>query len=141
MSGFLLDTNCISEAVRVRPDPRVAQWFDSTDEQLLYLSALTLGEIRKGMAVLAQGKRRAALEAWLEVNLKARFAGRILPVDVAVAERWGWLDASLQQKGRPLPILDGLLAATALHYNLTAVTRNVSHFADTGVAVLNPWAE
>ena len=139
MSGFLLDTNCVSEAVRIRPDARVAQWLDSTDEQLLYLSALTLGEIRKGIAVLTQGKRRAALEAWLEVNLKPRFAGRILPVDEAVAERWGWLDASLQQKGRPLPILDGLLAATALHYNLTTVTRNVSHFADAGVAVLNPW--
>ena len=139
MSGFLLDTNCVSEAVRIRPDARVAQWLDSTDEQLLYLSALTLGEIRKGIAVLSHGKRRAALEAWLEGNLKPRFAGRILPVDEAVAERWGWLDASLQQKGTPLPIVDGLLAATALHYNLTTVTRNVSHFADAGVAVLNPW--
>jgi len=138
VSGFLLDTNCISEAVRVRPDPRVAQWFDSTDEQLLYLSVLTLGEIRKGIAGILQGKRRAALEAWLG-DLELRFAGRILPVDEAVAERWGWLDARLQQKGRPVAIVDGLLAATALHYDLTTVTRNVSHFADTGLPVLNPW--
>ena len=91
MSGFLLDTNCISEAVRVHPEPRVLSWLGAADESLLHLSVLTLGEIRKGVAALAQSKRRTLLETWLEVELQARFAGRILPIDAGVADRWGVL--------------------------------------------------
>jgi toxin FitB len=139
MSGFLLDTNCVSELVRVRPEPRVMQWMDAADEGLLYLSVLTLGEIRKGLAALAQGRRRTRLETWLEVELRARFSGRVLPVDEAVADRWGLLAAQAKRKGIPLPIIDGLLAATALHYNLTVVSRNSSDFASAQVAVVNPW--
>jgi predicted nucleic acid-binding protein len=78
MSGFLLDTNCISEVVRVMPEPRVLEWMDAADEGLLYLSVLTVGEIREGLASLPQGKRRTHLEAWLEVELQARFSGRVL---------------------------------------------------------------
>jgi len=141
VSGFLLDTNCVSEAVRIRPNARVANWIDSTDERLLYLSVLTLGEIRKGIAALPQSNRRAALEAWLEADLRPRFAGRILPVQKAVADRWGQLDAAAQQKGRPLAIVDGLLAATALHHNLTLVTRNTADFKHAQVLVFNPWTE
>ncbi len=79
MSGFLLDTNCISELVRPHPEPRVIEWFEAADEEALYLSVLTLGEIRKGVAGLIQGRRRTRLEMWLEIDLRARFAGRILP--------------------------------------------------------------
>jgi predicted nucleic acid-binding protein len=139
MSGFLLDTNCVSEMVRPRPDRRVVKWMEATDEESLYLSVLTLGEIRKGLAALPQGTRRTRLETWLEVDLKTRFRGRILPIDTDIADRWGLLTAEARRKGEPLPVIDGLLAATALHYILTIVSRSVSDFARTRVAVLNPW--
>ena len=106
---------------------------------MLYLSVLTLGEIRKGLAGLPQGKRRTSLETWLEIELGARFAGRILPIDVSVADRWGLLAANAKKEGKTLSTIDGLLAATALHHNLTVVSRNDSGFADTQVQVLNPW--
>ena len=139
MSGYLLDTNCISELVRIKPEPSVMMWVEATDEALLHLSVLTLGEIRKGLAGLPHGRRRTHLETWLEVELRARFAGRILPIDAAVADRWGLLAASAKGEGKTLSIIDGLLAATALHHNLAVVTRNVSDFASTQVQVLNPW--
>jgi predicted nucleic acid-binding protein len=139
MSGFLLDTNCISEVVRSKPERRVLEWFASVNENLLYLSVLTLGEIRKGVAGLPQSKRRTNLETWLEVELGSRFSGRILSVDAAIADRWGLLAAEAKLKGKPLSAIDGLLAATALHHNLTIVSRNLSDFANARAAVLNPW--
>jgi toxin FitB len=139
MSGFLLDTNCISELVRPKPEPRVLDWMEAADEATLYLSVLTVGEIRKGVAGLAQGKRRTQLETWLEVDLRARFSGRIMPIDGAIADRWGLLTAVAKRKGNPLSVIDGLLAATALHHNLTVVSRNASDFSNTHVPVLNPW--
>jgi len=139
MSGFLLDTNCISEAVRAKPEPRVLKWLEAVDESLLCLSVLTLGEIRKGVATLPQSRRRTLLEAWLDLDLKSRFAGRILSIDVGVADRWGLLSAEAKRKGKPLSVIDGLLAATALHHNLTIVSRNVDDFAGTQVSILNPW--
>ncbi len=139
MSGFLLDTNCISEVVRSKPEPRVLDWIQAADESLLYLSVLTLGEIRKGVAGLPQGKRRTHLETWLELDLQARFAGRILFIDAAIADRWGLLAAEAKRKGRALSAIDGLLAATALHHNLTIVSRDVSDFRHTPAAVVNPW--
>lgn len=138
MSGFLLDTNVISELVRPRPEPKVKTWIEATDESLLYLSVLTLGEIRKGITLLANPTRRVALEVWLDSELVLRFAGRILPIDQAVADRWGRL-AAQAGSGSPVPVIDGLLAATALHYNLTLVTRNTRDVATTGVPQFNPW--
>jgi len=139
MSGFLLDTNCISELVRPKPEPRVLEWMEAVDETLLYLSVLTLGEIRKGLAGLAQSKRRTLLENWLEVELQPRFSGRIVPIDTAIADRWGLLTAEAKRNGKLLSIIDGLLAATALQHNLTVVSRNISDFTNTHVPVLNPW--
>ena len=139
MSGFLLDTNCISELVRSQPEARVLSWMEAADESLLYLSVLTLGEIRKGVAGLPQGKRRTRLESWLESELQVRFSGRVLSIDKAVADRWGLLAAAARRAGRPLSAIDGLLAATALHHGLTIVSRNISDFANTQVPVLNPW--
>ena len=139
MSGFLLDTNCVSELVRLTPDPRVLDWMESADESLLYLSVLTLGEIRKGIAVLPQSKRRTRLETWLEIDLQTRFGSRILPIDSAIADRWGFLAAETRAKGKVLSIIDGLLAATAIHHRLTVVSRNVSDFRNTLVQVLSPW--
>jgi predicted nucleic acid-binding protein len=139
MSGFLLDTNCISELVRPNPEPRVLEWMEAVDETLLYLSVLTLGEIRQGVAQLPGGKRRTRLEAWLEVDLQVRFLGRIVPIDSAIADCWGVLRADAKRKGKVLPIIDGLLAATALHHNLTIVSRNSGDFAGTHVRILSPW--
>jgi predicted nucleic acid-binding protein len=139
MSGFLLDTNCVSEAVRSKPDRRVMDWLGAADESLLYLSVLTLGEIRKGAAILPQGKRRTYLESWLELDLQVRFSGRILDIDGPVSDRWGWLTAEAQRRGKPLSAIDGLLAATAIHHNLTIVSRNTSDFAGTHAPILNPW--
>jgi predicted nucleic acid-binding protein len=139
VSGFLLDTNIVSELVRPRPDPRVAQWLDSTDEELLFLSVLTLGEIRKGITTLTDPARKTRLEAWLSGNLLSRFEGRILPIDHAIADRWGQITGSLAAQGSPLAVIDGLLAATALHHNLTLVTRNTRDVARTRVGVFDPW--
>lgn len=115
------------------------EWFEAADETLLYLSVLTLGEIRKGLAALPQSKRRTRLETWLEVELQTRFSGRILVVDEAVADRWGLLASQAKRRGTPLGIVDGLLAATAVHHNLTVVSRNDSDFTNAQVPVLNPW--
>jgi predicted nucleic acid-binding protein len=141
MSGFLLDTNCISELVRSKPEPRVLQWMEAADESLLYLSVLTLGEIRKGIAGLPQSRRRTHLETWLALELQTRFAGRTLLVDAPVADRWGLLAADAKRKGKALSTIDGLLAATALQHNLTIVSRNVDDFANTPAMVMNPWEE
>lgn len=139
MNGFLLDTNCISEAVSAKPDPNVETWVRAVDQRLLYLSVLTLGEIRKGVAGLAQGRRRTLLENWLEIDLQSRFAGRILPVDAAIADRWGLLEADAKRRGKPLSTIDALLAATAIQHILTLVTRNVADFASLSIPVLSPW--
>lgn len=139
MSGFLLDTNVLSELTRPQPVRTVTDWLESVDESLLYLSVLTIGEIRKGLVVLTSGRRRSSLEAWLDIELAARFAGRILPIDQLVAERWGRLAGAAQARGSPLPVIDGLLAATALHHDLTVVSRNVRDFAVEGLRSLNLW--
>ena len=131
MSGYLLDTNCISEIVRIRPEPSVIRWLDDADEQSFYLSALTLGEIRKGIANMPARPRIARLETWLTKDLRQRFAGRILPIDEAVAERWGALMIESKRIQRTIPVIDALLAATALHHGLTVVSRNVADFAQS----------
>ena len=139
MSGFLLDTNIISELVKPRPEASVTAWIEGTDESLLYLSVLTLGEIRRGIAALSKSRRRAALEAWLNRDLRARFEGRILVIDEEVADRWGLLSAAARNNGIALQVIDGLLAATALEHNLTLVTRDTGQIPSMGVAVFNPW--
>jgi predicted nucleic acid-binding protein len=137
VSGFLLDTNVISELVKAKPEPRVTAWIENIDESLLYLSVLTLGEIRKGITSLRDGARRVSLEAWLDGDLALRFSDRILSIDLDVADRWGRIAGNARKE--PLPVIDGLLAATALHYDLTLVTRNIADIAGSGVAVFNPW--
>lgn len=139
MSGFLLDTNCISEPLRARPDPTVLAWLETADENLLFLSVLTIGEIRRGIALLPQSQQRTRFETWMDVELQPRFSERILPVNHAIADRWGLLDAEMRLKGRILPAIDGLLAATALHHGLTVVSRNIGDFSNAPVPVLNPW--
>lgn len=137
--SWLLDTCVICEPTRKSPSPRVSLWLDGQPEESLYLSVLTLGEIRNGVAVLPAGPKRKRLERWLAQDLVERFAGRILPVDAEVADAWGRLQATAETKGRPLPTLDSLLAATAMAHGLVLATRNTSDFALTGVDLVNPW--
>jgi toxin FitB len=139
MSGFLLDTNVLSELIKPKPDGNVLRWIEDTDESILFLSVLTLGEIRNGIARLGRGGRRGRLESWLQVDLRTRFQGRVLPINEAIADRWGTISANAAAKGKPVPVVDGLIAATALHHNLTLVTRDSSDVAGTGVSTVNPW--
>jgi predicted nucleic acid-binding protein len=141
MSGFLLDTNVISEFARRdnKPEQRVKQWLEAADPDSLYASVLTFGEIRRGIEKLPPGKRRTHLETWLEKDLHEWFEKRVLAIDEAIAKRWGLLAAAAQRNGTPLAIIDGLLSATALEHKLTLVTRNSADFISAGVPILNPW--
>lgn len=136
--SYLIDTNVISELVRAKPDPRVVAWFDAMPDSALYLSVLTLGELRKGVEKLPDTARREKLRLWLEHDLPAWFSNQLLSVDVAVADRWGRL---LAEAARPLPAIDSLLAATALHHELRLVTRNGKDFEFPGLVIVNPWLE
>jgi predicted nucleic acid-binding protein len=141
VSGYLLDTNCISELVRIEPDAQVMAWMRAADERLLHLSVLTLGEIRKGVTLLAAGRRRTRLEQWLDLELPAQFAKRLLPVNAAIAEVWGAMAGEAQLQGIAMATTDGLIAATAKHHELTIVTRNIRDFKMYGMPVLNPWEQ
>ena len=134
--SYLLDTNVVSELARPKPDPDVLAWFDKTPDNVLHLSVLSLGEIRKGVENLDVSPRREKLRVWLEQELTDWFGDRLLPVDRGVADRWGIM---LSLAGRPAPTIDSLLAATALHHNLRMVTRNVDDFRFAGLEVINPW--
>jgi len=137
MSGFLLDTNVVSEVRKGRrTNPHVAAWFNSVGHDDLFLSVLVIGEIRKGVeqARPHDPAKARALDVWL-TGLERQYADKILPITSAVADLWGRLSSM-----RPLSTVDGLLAATATVHNLTLVTRNVLDVAHTGVKLLNPFA-
>ena len=140
MKGYLIDTNILSEYNRPGgPHAGVKRWLETVGRQWQYVSVITLAEIQKGIELLANGKRRTQLERWLNQELIAWFSGRILSVDYQVARRWASLVATRIQKGKPLPTVDSLIAATALAHGLTVITRNVRDFEDTGVMTFNPW--
>ena len=141
MSGFLIDTNVPSELTRPRPEPRVVKWLDQADHHTLYFSAISLGEIVKGIGVLPDSKRRIDLQAWLDGTMRPWFHGRLLPIDEVIAERWGALNAQCKIKGRAVSTVDGLIAATALEHGLTVVTCNAKDFTGMEVQLLNPWIE
>ena len=134
--SYLIDTNVISELVCSKPDAAVLDWFANTPDDALFLSALTLGEIRKGVEMLVDTPRREKLRLWLEHDLRAWFGLRILPIGPEVADHWGRL---LAQASRTVPAIDSLLAATALHHDLRMVTRNTKDFNYAGLEVINPW--
>ena len=136
---FLLDTNIVSETMRKQPSAVVLDWVAAQVTESLFISALTLGELRRCALLLGEGKKRNALLRWIETGIKADFAGRILPVDTAVMERWAELQIATQKAGRRLPLMDSLLAATALAHGLTLATRNLADFKSAGVPLLDPW--
>lgn len=135
--SYLLDTNVVSELVRVRPHAAVVTWVGTQPAQALHLSVLTLGEIRSGLERVSDRRRRERLRAWLEQELPSWFEGRLLAVSVGVADRWGRLRSDMRD---PVPAIDSLLAATALHHDLRLVTRNRADFRYPGLEVIDPWA-
>lgn len=134
--SYLLDTNVISELIRPKPNNNVLNWFENIPDDALHISVLTLGEIRKGVEKLTEGKRKEKLRLWLEIELPEWFEDRILPIDKYVADIWGKLQ--YQALNNP-PAIDSLIAATALHYNLRLVTRNERDFHFPSLLVINPW--
>jgi predicted nucleic acid-binding protein len=141
VNGFLIDTNVLSEfSRRGEPSPKVKAWLKTAAPGSLFVSILTLAELRRGIELLPVGKRRTQLEQWLESDLTQSFdEGNVLPVTKAIGDRWAVLSAQAQEKGIQLGLLGGLIAATAIEHNLIVVTRNTKDFVASGVGVLNPW--
>ncbi len=137
--NYLLDTCLISEVARPRPEGKVIEWLAAQRDGALFLSVLTLGEIEKGAAKLQDAERAERIRRWLREDLQLRFTGRILPINQEVAVRWGRLAGEARRGQRTLPVMDGLLAATALVFDLVVVTRNVTDLQAAGARVLCPW--
>ena len=138
--SFLLDTNVVSEWVKPRPDPGVIRWLADVDEDRVFLSVVTLAELRYGIERLADGSRRRRLDGWLRDELPLRFEGRLLPVDAAITDRWGEVVARREAAGRPIGIIDAFIAATANVRALKLVTRNEVDFESAVDEIVNPWA-
>jgi tRNA(fMet)-specific endonuclease VapC len=136
---YLLDTNVISELIKKQPEPRVVQWVDEQEQELLYLSVITIGEIRKGIERLSDIPRKQKIFTWLTSDLLLRFDGRILPVTIEVMLLWGELAGRLEKEGIVLSAIVSLIAAIALRGSFTIATRNTDDFRSTGVLLFNPW--
>ncbi|MDA8430275.1 MAG: type II toxin-antitoxin system VapC family toxin [Geobacteraceae bacterium] len=136
---YLLDTCLISELVKKEPNSAVVSWLDEQDEQKLFLSVLNLGELQKGISKLPDGTRKSELQAWVALDLVERFTGRILEIDLETALCWGRLQGEAEQAGEKLPVMDSLIAATAMAHGLIVVTRNVRDIERCKVKVCNPW--
>jgi toxin FitB len=137
--SFLLDTNVVSEWTKPRPNPGLVAWLGEADEDRLFLSVVTLAELRHGIERLPESARRRRLDAWVREELRSRFAGRIIPVDDPIADAWGVIVAGREAAGRPIGAMDALVAATAEVHALSIVTRNIEDFERTGIPVVNPW--
>jgi predicted nucleic acid-binding protein len=135
---YLVDTCVLSELLRKNPEPKVVRWMDERDT-MTHLSVLTLGELQKGVAKLPDGKRKEQIQAWIDRNLLERFEGRVIPVDAEIASTWGRITGEAESQGRKLPVIDSLIAATAVTYNLIVVTRNSHDLLGCGARVFNPW--
>ena len=136
---LLLDTNVLSEVTRPAPDARVLDWLDGLDEDRSFISVVSIAEIRRGVALMDEGRKREALAEWLARDLPQRFEQRILPVDEPVALAWGDLMGLAKRRGRGLSSMDGLIAATAIAQQLTLATRNTRDFEGFGVDLFDPW--
>ena len=137
--SFLLDTSVISELVKPVPDDKVLDWMKRADENSLYLSVLTIGELEKGIAKLPASSRRTRLETWVRHDLANRFRERLLAIDGTIAATWGKMAGVAEARGKPLPVIDGLIAATGLAHDLTVATRNIEDFERCGARCFNPW--
>ena len=136
---YLIDTCVIGEVVKPKPSIKVLSWLKKQKESKLYISVLTLGEISKGIEKVKDEKRKKELHLWLTDDLQERFTGRILPVNEQVAMTWGQVQGKAELRGKSMPAIDGLIAATALVFNMIVVTRNTSDMEESGVVLLDPW--
>ncbi len=139
--NFLLDTNIVSESVKPRPNAGVMDWLAEADEDRIFISAVTIAEIRYGIERLPNGIRRRRLDEWLTHEVPLRFEDRILPVDVNVGDDWGRIMARGRAAGRPVAAMDAFIAATSERYKLVLATRNVSDFEALGIRLVNPWRD
>jgi toxin FitB len=137
--SFLIDTCCISELVKKKPNPNLVKWFANQDELSMYLSIITFGELRKGIEKLPDSKKKKELNRWVKEDLNQRFKNRVLNITLAEVNKWGEILAAAEKNGYPLPAIDSLIAATAQVYDLTVVTRNTKDMEGSGVEVINPW--
>ena len=137
-ANFLLDTCLFSEFKKPQPEPKVIDWLSGQIEETLFLSVITIGEIQKGISGLVPSKKRTDLENWLQ-SLIIRYYGRILSLGIDEIMFWGETIDKLEKKGRVLPFMDSLIAATALKHNLVVITKNEADFKNTGVKILNVW--
>jgi len=135
----LIDTCVISELTKRSPDKNVASWISNQQEENLFLSVLTIGELEKGIAKLKNDRRQQRLREWVDHALKDRFHGRVLPFDYEVASRWGLISGQAEAAGKPMPVIDAMIAATALLHGLTLITRNTQDVAPSNVPIVNPW--
>ncbi|MDA8337531.1 MAG: type II toxin-antitoxin system VapC family toxin [Peptococcaceae bacterium] len=138
---YLLDTNVLSELIKKEPNSGVIRWINECDESTLFLSVITLGELKKGIAKLNDESRAERLHKWVSQDLIKRFDGRILPIDFDAAFTWGKIQGVSEKGGIKLPVLDSLIAATAISNNLTVATRNVHDMERCQASVFNPWQE
>ncbi len=136
---YLLDTCVISETFRRKPNKNVISWIQKQNEESLYLSVLTFGEIEKGVEKELNKTRKRNLKLWAEKDLAQRFEGRIIPIDLNIATKWGTVQAAAELIGKPMPAIDGLIAVSGLVHNCTVVTRNTSDMKQSSVELLNPW--
>jgi toxin FitB len=136
---YLLDTCIISELIKDDPDAKVVEWISEIPEASLFLSVLTLGEIHKGIEKLPESKRKDKLHKWVNSDLSERFKNRILNLDLAVATRWGQVQGQAEIIGKPMPVIDGLIAATGISNDLIVATRNIKDMEVSDAALINPW--
>lgn len=137
--NYLLDTNVISELIAQAPNQQVIDWIDSLDSDAVYLSVITIGELRKGIEKLASSRRKDELKTWLDHDLLRRFAGHLVDITSDVMLVWGELTGQLERDGKPIGAIDSLIAASALEGKYVLVTRNEADFQHTGVSIINPW--
>ena len=137
--NFLLDTCVISELIKKSPDKNIIEWISGTEEYLLYISVITIGEITKGIEKLSDSARKSGLINWVEIDLKERFENKIVPFDLKAAKIWGKVQALTENSGKTLPAIDGIIASIGIANDMTVVTRNISDMEESGAALFNPW--
>jgi toxin FitB len=139
--NYLLDTCVLSELASQRPDPAVVSWIDSLGDESVYISVITIGEIKKGIELLPQSRKRRTLEDWLLKGVLVRFQENIVKLDTGVILAWGVLTGELDRSGTPMPALDSLIAASAKFHGLTLATRNTGDFCNAGIVLFSPWTQ